>query len=208
VPYLALLLALAGVIAVVWLAEIAPMFRALYSEMSASLPALSRVLVNQPWIVAVAIAALVIMLVGVVFAARRLAACVESVAPLGRGLIGRIIGARVKRAHDSWCVLTLARAWAAAGEEPSQAAHRATQVLGADPALAQRLDAEMSLAAELGAAGTELDHLARTGTTSYRDALEFWRAVTLRSLQIAVAIVVGLLVIAIYLPIFKMGAIV
>jgi len=44
--------------------------------------------------------------------------------------------------------------------------------------------------------------------TAYRNALELWRAVVVRGLQLAVAIVIGILVIAIYLPILQMGAIV
>jgi type II secretory pathway component PulF len=208
VPYLALLLAVAGIIAVVWLSNIGPVFRSLYSQMDVALPALSRVLVDQAWIFPAAIGALAIVLVGIVVAARRITRSVESVAPLADGLVGLIIGARVREAHDSWCILSLARAWAAAGEEPAQATHRAAQVLGADSELAHRLDAEMRLAAELGAAGNELDHMAQTSAASYRDAIELWRAVGLRGLQIAIAVVVGLLIIAIYLPIFKMGAIV
>jgi type II secretory pathway component PulF len=208
VPYLVLLLIVAGVVALIWLAEIAPMFRQLYAQMAVALPGLSRFFVAYPWTIAGAILVVSLALIGIFLAGRRLARSVEAVAPLGAGLSPRIIGASVRKAHDTWCVLALARAWAAAGEEPAQAAHRALQVLGADPAVKRQLDAEMQLAAELGAAGSELEHLAQTSATAYRDALELWRAVWLRSLQLAVAAVVGLVVIAVYLPIFKMGAIV
>lgn len=208
IPYLALLLIVAAIVALTWLVEIGPQFRTLYSQMEVALPWLSRVLVDQPLIVPAAIGLLAILLAGVVVAANRLKRSIEAVTPLGQGLVERILGPSLRRAHDNWCVLSLSRAWSAAGEDPAAATRRAAQVLGAEPQLAARLEAEMQLAAELGAAGNELAYLAETSAASYRDALEVWRAVGLRALQIAIAIVVGLIIVAIYLPIFKMGAIV
>jgi len=208
IPYLGLLLAIAGIVAAIWVTGIAPNFGALYSQMQVTLPTLSRVLVDQPWIIAATLVLLALVIVAIVVAARRLARSVESVVPLGRGLVAHVVGQRVYRAHESWCILSLARAWAAAGEDPARAAHRAAQALDVDAGPARRVDAEMRLAADLGAAAVELEHMAQTSATDYRDALDLWRAVVVRTLQIAIAVVVGLVVIAVYLPIFRMGAIV
>ena len=40
------------------------------------------------------------------------------------------------------------------------------------------------------------------------DALELRRAVAIKAIQVAIAVVVGFVVIAMYLPVFKMGAVI
>lgn len=208
VNYLALLLIVAAIVASIWIGAIAPAFESLYTSVSSSLPGLSRLLADNAWIVVVAIGGLGLVLVALVLGARRFATAIETIAAMGTGLLDRIAGSRLRRAHERWRVLILAQAWSAAGEAPAEAVRRAADALGADRAVAGSLAAEMALAGELGSAQSELDHLSLTAVTAYRNALELWRAVVVRGLQLAVAIVIGILVIAIYLPIFQMGAII
>jgi len=85
------------------------------------------------------------------------------------------------------------------------------------PRMAQREDLahhrvelaeRVALANDLGIARQELEHERERSLRDCRVALEVRRAIALRGMQIAVAALVGAITIAIYLPIFKMGAVI
>jgi type II secretory pathway component PulF len=105
-------------------------------------------------------------------------------------------------------VLTLAQAWTAGGGEPLASALAAARAMGREAAESSTVTAELRLADELGSARGELDFLSQASLVAYRDALELRRALSVKAIQVAIAVVVGFVVIAIYLPLFNMGAIV
>jgi hypothetical protein len=206
--YAAALLVVTTILALIWLGALAPNFDSLYLEFAGSMPGLSRFLIDQPWLLFLAIAVLGLGLVALVLATRRAAVCIETVAPLGTGFPATVLGARLRDAHDRWRMLTLAQAWAAGGGEPLASTLAAARALGREGAETSAVTAELRLADELGTARGELDFLAQASVADYRDALEFRRTLAIKAIQVAIAIVVGIVVIAIYLPIFGLGGII
>ena len=206
--YAAALLVMTTIVALIWLGAIAPAFDRMYAQFAVSVPGLSRFLIDQSWILFLAIAILGLALVALVLATRRAAVRIETVAPLGTGFPATVLGARLRGAHERWRVLTLAQAWTAGGGEPLASALAAARAMDREGAETSTVTAELRLAEELGSARGELDFLSQASVAAYRDALELRRALGLKAIQVAIAIVVGFVVIAIYLPIFKMGAVV
>ena len=206
--YAVALLVMTTIVALIWLGAIAPEFEQLYGQFSVSVPGLSRFLIDQPWILFLAIAVLGLSLVALVLATRRAAVRIETVAPLGAGLPATALGARLRDAHERWRMLTLAQAWTAGGGEPLASALAAARAMGREAAETSAVTAELRLAEELGSARGELEFLSQASVVAYRDALELRRAVAIKAIQVAIAVVVGFVVIAIYLPLFRMGAIV
>jgi hypothetical protein len=206
--YAVALLVMTTIIALIWLGAIAPEFDRMYAEFAVSVPGLSRFLIDQPWVLFLGLAILGLALVALLLATRRAAVRIETVAPLGTGFPATVLGARLRDAHERWRVLTLAQAWTAGGGEPLASALAAARAMDREAAEASTVTAELRLADELGSASGELDFLCRASVVDYRDALEVRRALGVKAIQVAIAIVVGFVVIAIYLPILNMGAIV
>jgi type IV pilus assembly protein PilC len=206
--YSALLLMVAGIISITWITSIAPKFVNMFAEMNAPLPTLSQLMVDFPWVVFVLIALLAVVVISVVFGTKFVAVRVESIAPLEGTLTAHILGRAVRQAHQRWRTLTIANAWSAGGQEPLQAVRHAAQVSKASDSVSNELTSAVSLANDIGAGQAELDYLALESVAVYRKALEWWRAIVFRFLQVAIAVLVGIIVVAVYLPIFKMGAIV
>jgi hypothetical protein len=206
--YAVALLVMTTIVALIWLGAIAPEFDNIYAAFGGSVPGLSRFLIDQPWVLFLGLAVLGLALVAVVLATRRAAVRIETVAPLGTGFPATVLGARLRNAHERWRVLTLAQAWTAGGGEPLASALAAARVMERDGAETSTVTAELRLAHELGSARGELDFLSQASVADYRDALEFRRSLGVKAIQVAIAIVVGIVVIAIYLPIFGMGGII
>ncbi len=203
--YIITLLLIASVVAVLWLFFISPHFADLFSGFGADLPALSGVALNQPWVMFLPLLVIAAAVVWAISTSFRVAAGIAVIAPLGRGLP---VGRRLRRTHERWRQLTLARALAAAGQPPAQSLGSAAAIGGSgaspDPDLAAKLD----LAVTLGAADAELAHLNELELDSLQRELDTWRAAVLRILQVVIAVFIGTMVIAMYLPIFKLGAVV
>ena len=208
VGYAAVLLVVTMIVTLIWLGSVAPQFEMMYTQFAVSLPGLSRFLIAWPWIPFAAVAVLGLALALLMLATRHAATRIETVAPLGTGVIARALGARVRGAHERWRVLMLAQAWTAGGGDPLASANAAERALDGESAGISTVTAELRLADELGGARGELDFLAQASVAAYRDALELWRAVAIKAIQVAIAVLVGIVVIAIYLPLFKMGAVV
>lgn len=206
--YAVALLVMTTIVSLIWLGVIAREFEALYSQFAVPVPGLSRFLIDQPWVLFLAIAVLGLSLVALVLATRRAAVRIETIAPLGTGFAATALGARLRDAHERWRVLTLAQAWTAGGGEPLASALAAARAMGREAAESSTVTAELRLADELGSARGELDFLSQASLVAYRDALELRRALSVKAIQVAIAVVVGFVVIAIYLPLFNMGAIV
>ena len=129
-------------------------------------------------------------------------------APLMSPWVNLVCGSHIRRAHDRWRVVTIANAFAAAGGSPVTALRDAIAELEVRPEALTELTREVELADELGLAKHELGYQSQKSVGDYRVALERRWAVAFRVMQIAIAILVGAIVSAIYLPIFKMGAVI
>jgi hypothetical protein len=203
--YSAVLLVFATVIATVWLFVVAPEFELLFSGFDARLPLLSRVIADNGWLLYVPLLGLAFALFWLVAAARRLATAMETlVAPPSS--IKRTIGTRASEAHERWLAAALASAWVGAGRNAVDAVRDA--LARAKASAADKIAGEVTLAAEIGLAAHELEHQRRAALAECRAALELRRTLALRALQIAIALVIGLIVITIYMPIFQMGAVI
>jgi hypothetical protein len=201
--YSGLLLLVAALLGALWLVYLAPEYAALVALLGAQLPALSEAIVDGPWLIFGPLALLAAALMTIATAGYRLAAAMETLAPLPTAWIKAAAGRRAARAHERWRLTTLASARVHAGVEPADAAREAVAA-GQDV----ELERELRLALELGLAAHELEHQRQRSLLDYRGALELRRTISLRALHIAIAAVVGAIVIAIYLPIFRLGAIV
>lgn len=206
--YSATLLAVASLISIIWILSIAPSFSEMFALFDAQLPRFTQSLLNAPWLLFSVIAILAIALVSLMIGARRIAASIEVMAPLTPAWVRLVCGNRVMRAHENWRISTLANAWANAGREPVQALREAIDTMSASDSGLRQLTSEVHLADELGLAKHELGHQCERSLTAYRAAMESRRALTSRVMQVAIAILVGSVVIAIYLPIFKMGSVI
>jgi len=206
--YAVALLVMATIVALIWLGAIAPEFEMMYTQYAVPVPGLSRFLIGQPWVLFLAIAVLGLALVALVLATRRAALRIETVAPLGTGFSATVLGARLRDAHERWRMLTLAQAWTAGGGEPLASTQAAARAMDREGAETSTVAAELRLAEELGSARGELDFLSQASVAAYRDALELRRALAIKAIQVAIAVVVGFVVIAIYLPILNMGGVV
>jgi type IV pilus assembly protein PilC len=203
--YSALLLAVATLIATVWLLYVAPEFEAMFLGFGATLPALSRAIFDNAWLIFAPLLGLALALVWLVAGARRLAAAMETLSAPPPSL-APLFGARATQAHEPWRTAALASAWVGTGLSPVDALREASAQ--ATAGAAGKLAGEIALAAKIGLAAHELLHQRRAALAECRAALELRRTLTLRALQIVIAIVVGAIVIAVYQPIFQMGAVI
>jgi type II secretory pathway component PulF len=105
-------------------------------------------------------------------------------------------------------MLTIANAWAAGGRSALEATRHAGSKLEVPQDVAREVASALDLADELESAESELHYQVRESIEKYRQTLEWRRAVGFRLLQVIVAVMVGFIVISVYLPIFKMGAVV
>jgi type IV pilus assembly protein PilC len=203
IAYCGLLLAIATVLATLWFLYLAPQFAALFAQFDAQLPALSQAIVSAAPLVFVPIVVLVLVLAAVARAAYRQAAAIEALAPLPQGWSAWLAGGRAARAHERWRLAALASAQIRAGVPVAQAL-RASAGASRDV----ELESDLALAAELGLAAHEMEHRRQRSLQDYRAAIELSRLVSMRALQLGIALVVGAIVISIYLPIFRMGAVI
>jgi type II secretory pathway component PulF len=204
--YSGLLLLIAATLCGLWLVYLAPAFSALLGSFGASLPALSRAVASTPWLIFAPIAMLAVALVALARAGYRQAAAIENLAPLEEGWVKRLAGTRAARAHERWRLATLASARIQAGVPFADAIRAPVQEPHADGDI--ELERDLRVAAELGLAAHEIEHQRQRSLLDYRGAIELRRMVSMRVLQIAVAAVLGAIVIAIYQPIFRMGAVI
>jgi type IV pilus assembly protein PilC len=203
--YSGVLLAVAALVATIWFVYIAPEFTQLFAQFGARLPPFSQALVDAPWLVFGGIAVLAAVLALLVVGTRRVARVIEVQLPFDRAWLGRLLGTRVASSYEAWRASVLVTAWVAAGRDVGAAL--ADALPHGAPARAE-LEEELALAGALGLARHESAHQLQARLAALAAALEGRRALAARLMQIAVALVVGAIVIAIYLPIFQMGAVI
>jgi len=206
--YSAALLGIAASIWALWLTYIAPGFVELYDSVGARLPALSQAALAAPWLPFLVIGMLAAIVALLAIGARALAAAIEALAPMRRSSLRLVCGARVLGAHDRWRAATMANAWAAAGLAPVRALRDAVAQMSANGGELRGLIRDVELADAMGLGRHELDYVRRQSLETYRTRLEGRRAVALRVMQIAIAVLVAVIVITIYEPIFGMGAVI
>lgn len=203
--YIITLLLVASVVVLVWFLFISPQYSDIFSQFGASLPALSGVAVSQPWIMFIPLLVIAAAVVWAIATSFRVAAAIAVIAPLGNGLP---LGRRLRRTHERWRQLTVARALAAAGKSPEESLGCAAEIGGSGAMPDPDLAAKLALAVRLGVADAELSYLNELELNSLQRELDTWRAALLRILQVVIAVFIGAMVIAMYLPIFKLGAVV
>jgi type IV pilus assembly protein PilC len=205
--YSAVLLVVAALLATLWLFTIAPQFGELFDEMGGRVPAFTGALVEAPWALFGVIAALGVVLFVLIAGMKRLAAALETARPLQGRLARAALGLRVQREYERWRTAVLASALMAAGQDPKSALGAALGP-GADEALRRSLSAELALAERLGLARAEAECLREASLADLAVMIERRRSLAARLMHAAVALVVGAIVIAIYLPLFEMGAVI
>lgn len=208
VVYSALLLSMVAALSALWLLEIAPAFVAMFAQFGTGLPAFSQALVDLPWLPFALVAVLAGLLALVVIGRRRIAAAIETLAPVTAVRLVPGYGARLRRAHDRWRAATLASAWAAGGREPSQAYEEALETSAAHASAPAEGADDLTLACELGNGREELAYQRGRMLDAYRARLALHRSVSLRIVQVLIAALVGAVTIAIYLPLFQTGTVI
>jgi type IV pilus assembly protein PilC len=193
------------VVAVLWVFFISPKFSDLFSGFGADLPTLSGVALRHPWTMFIPLLVIAAAVAWAVATSFKVAAGIAVIAPIGDGLP---IGRRLRRAHGRWRQLTIARALAAAGQSPEESLRSAAAIDGSGAMPDPDLAAKLALADTLGAADAELAYLVELELDSLQRELDTWRAAVLRILQVVIAVFIGTMVIAMYLPIFRMGAVI
>jgi hypothetical protein len=203
--YLAMLAILLVIVAGIYAGFVLPAFRELFESFDAPLPAFTELAIGSGWLLvpalALVVAAVVLFLVGLSKVKHRL----EMLEPM-RPLLGRVPGlGRWAGEHDMTLWMRYFALLIDAGASPEAAAAAATKLAGEPVDHRPRL---LSSAATLGRLREELDRLLDEDA---RDALvrfEEPRNTLLLALRLIIYIVVGALVLAMYLPIFKMGSII
>jgi type IV pilus assembly protein PilC len=203
--YAALLLVIGAALAGLWLVYLAPEFTRLFAQFGASLPGLSQAILDSAALVLVPLGVLVAALLALARAGYSQARAIETLAPLPATWVKWLAGARAARAHERWRLTTFASARFQSGVPAAEALRASSTERGARDAV--ELERELALAAELGLAAHELEHQRQRSLFDYRAAIELSRMIAMRALQIAVAVFVGGIIIAVYLPIFRMGAV-
>lgn len=203
--YSGALLMVALMITMLWLIYIAPEFAQLFHGFGANLPTFTRLVVANPLIVILPIAIMAGLLVALVLAARFLANAIGGLhgrlPPWSRWLVGASIG----DAQKDWLALSLASAWADAGVSPSQAL---AQARDGSSGMSNRFDTPLGEAESLGILGDELKFQANEALARLNTAIATHRAIVARTMQILIAVVIGGIVVAIYLPIFQLGGVI
>ena len=203
--YSGALLLVAFIIVFLWLVFIAPEFARLFGQFGANLPALTTLVVGNPLIVIVPLAIMAGLLVALALSARFLANAI-------RGMHGRmplwstwLLGDSISRAQRDWLALSLASAWADAGVSAPRAL---AQARGDFSDMSNRFDTPLGEAESLGILGDELKFQASEALARFNTAISTHRAIVARTMQILIAVLIGGIVVAIYLPIFQLGGVI
>lgn len=203
---------------VVWL-YVLPQFMSLYAEFGAALPALTRLVLSDAGgvvvvVLAAAVASVAIGMLAFRFHARRQFRALCAFDPR---LYWVPLVRDVAFAYDSALYLAYARVLVASGCPPTEAhrvAGRLTGVeLATDPATAapgrpSEIAASFAIAAALGRDAEELDYQFASSARGLVGTLDQALTRVNATAKTVLFVTIGLVVIAVYLPIFKIGSII
>jgi hypothetical protein len=203
--YLALLAFLLVIVASIYTIFVLPQFRTTFEGVEAKLPAFTELVIGSAWlfapILALFVAAIVVFLVGVVKLKQRL----QALAPV-RPLLARVPGMRAwAKDHDVSLWMRYLALLLDAGATQETAAAIATKLVGEPSGHRPRL---LSSAATLGRLREELTRLLDEDAREAVARFEEPRNGLVLVLRILIYAIVSSYLIAMYLPIFKLGSII
>jgi hypothetical protein len=197
------------VLTVFWL-YLLPQFAMLYESFGAELPALTKVLLMDGGAIALSMTTLlVVVVVGIRLFRRHASRRLQALRPFDPRMAGWPLVGPIVSAYNEAIFLAYVRVLTASGCDQEIAQQRSAALTGVELRRdGSLLGASFAIAAELGRSAVELDHqYARSATTL---PVAFDRALHRvdSALKLLFAVAVGLLVIAMYLPIFKLGSVI
>jgi hypothetical protein len=204
--YLAMLAALLVGTAGIYSIFVLPQFRAMYHAVGARLPAFTEFVIGSAWLIApvlvVLVAAVALFLIGVAKLKKRL----EALAPV-QPLVARVPGMKAwAREHDVSLWMRYVALLLDAGATPETAATVATTLAG-EPGH----DHRPRLLSGAAALGRLREELARFLDEDAREAVERFeqpRNGLVIGLRVLIYFVVSAYLVAMYLPIFRLGSII
>jgi len=203
--YIGALVALLAVVVCVYAIIVLPKFESVFSEFGTPLPAFTRALMGSTWILVplllVTLAAVAAYFERISRLKRRLAR-LEAVSPVLRYVPGlRSWAAR----YDSTLWLRYQSILIEAGANVEDARAVASRLVGAAPADDDR-QALFDAAVHLGRGREELAEQLENDRVASLEGLEQRRNIVVTLIRMLVYLAVGAFVLAMYLPIFKIGA--
>jgi hypothetical protein len=204
--YLAMLALLLAMVAGIYTLFVLPQFRAMYESAGARLPQFTELVIGTAWVLApvlaLLIAAVVLFMVGVSKVKTRL----RELAPM-RPLFGRVPGIKDwARDHDVSLWMRYLALLLDAGATPETAAAVATTLAG-EPGRDHR-PRLLSSAATLGRLREELARLLDEDSREAMERFEEPRNGLVIGLRVLIYLIVSTFLVAMYLPIFKLGSII
>lgn len=203
--YIGALVVLLGLVVCVYTIFVLPKFESVFSEFDAPLPAFTRSLLGSTWIL---VPLLLVVLACVAAYFERLKrlkqrlARLEAVSPVLRWVPGlRSWAAR----YDGTLWLRYQAIFIEAGADADAARLAASRIVGTTTGVDDR-QALFDAAARLGRAREELDEQLENDRQASLEELEQRRNIVVTLVRAVVYLVVGAFVLAMYLPIFKLGA--
>jgi hypothetical protein len=204
--YLALLALLLVGISLLYAIFVLPQFRAMYDAVGARLPAFTELVIGSAWLIVPVLALLVAAVVFFVIGVAKLKKRLQALAPV-LPLVARVPGLKTwARDHDVSLWMRYVALLLDAGATPETAATVATKLAG-EPGDDHR-PRLLSGAAALGRLREELARLldedAREATARFEEP----RNALVIGLRVLIYLTVSTYLIAMYLPIFKLGSII
>jgi hypothetical protein len=204
--YLAMLALLLVGVAVIYAVFVLPQFRAMYEAVGARLPPFTELVIGSAWLIvpvlAVLLAAVAVFLIGVAKLKTRL----QALAPV-RSLVARVPGMKAwARDHDVSLWMRYIALLLDAGATPETAATVATKLAG-EPGHDHR-PRLLSGAAALGRLREELARFLDEDAREAAARFEEPRNALVIGLRLLIYLVVSTYLVAMYLPIFKLGSII
>jgi hypothetical protein len=204
--YLAVLLLLLMIVVGTYALFVLPQFAAIYYSFGAPLPRFTTVMIGNIWLPVIVLALVILCGTALFIGLSRLKRRLLALAPVGP-LLRRIPGlAHWATAHDTALWTLYQSMLLDAGTTPADARASATALVG-EPADVDRLQF-LDCAARLGHLPEELSRQIEQHRTEALASLEGPRNAFVLLLRLAIYILVALYVLAMYLPIFKLGAVI
>ncbi|MFD2231457.1 hypothetical protein [Alkalimarinus sediminis] len=209
--YMFVILSLAFVCTGIYILKVLPQFQAMFDSMGAELPAFTQTVLGvsqflvQWWLVIIPL----VLWVVVQFA--KLGQKIAALEPLGRG-IKRVPGVkRLSSLHLKYLLVSYSYILMAGGLQSEEAFKRALRLIGETDDAAGIENArngylkDIFIARELGTLGAEIEYAFGQIEYEYMSELAKLREKIMLFTQVSLALIVGAVVIAMYLPIFQMG---
>jgi hypothetical protein len=203
--YLMLLAVILGVVLGVYSIFVLPAFEAMFAQFGAPLPAFTAATIGNGWVALPVIALVVVLLLAYLVGLQRLRRRLDALQPVRPLLRPFPILGEWARAHDAALWMRYYAIFLDAGANEA-GAHRAAMQLAGEPQ--EHRARLLASAAQLGRLRESLGRMLETDGYEAAERFERARNSAFSLLRVIVYMVVASYVLAMYLPIFKLGAIV